>query len=209
MNKIKVIYIDEEYSWQSIAYHQFKNIFDLSIPEVLPRDIKDIWPIIRDSEAQIALVDYRLHESGIISYTGDDVTQEVHRHNKHFPVVMLTSFEDNALIECKEAKIIRQKELLVQPELQTKLKNIIIGSVNNYINRKYQAENVIKLLQDKLKREEQLTDNEKADKFEVELYLSELDLDNSVRTDLIMNKSNETLDNILTVAREIIKMHKK
>lgn len=209
MDKIKVIYIDEESSWQSTAHRQLKNLFDLIIPEVLPSYIKDIWPMIRDSEAQIALVDYRLNESGTIPYTGDDVTREVHRHNKHFPIVILTSYEDNALIECKDAEIIRDKEILVDSKSQKKLNNIVVGSVNNYNNHKQQAEKVIKSLQDKLECEERLTDDENMAKFEAELYLSELDFDNSVRSDLITNKSNETLDNILDAARKIIDIHKK
>ena len=46
-------------------------------------------------------------------------------------------------------------------------------------------------------------------KFEAELYLSELDLDSNVHTNLITNSSNRTLDELLSMARQIVEIHKK
>ena len=54
-----------------------------------------------------------------------------------------------------------------------------------------------------------MTNEESATKFETELYLSELDLDNSVRSDLITSTSNDTLEELLKVAQSIVNLHKK
>lgn len=207
--KIQLTYIDEEETWQSTAYRQLRKDFEIDIPQYLPKNIEELWPLVRDCGAQAVLIDYRLNESGKVPYTGDDVIKELHKHNKHLPMFIITSFEDNALIECKEAQIIRGKEILADPNLLTKLKNIITANVTNYNHRKAMAEDTIKKMQDKIFKGEKLTNGESVAKFEAELYLSELDLDNSVRSDLITSKSNDTLEELLKVAQSIVDLHKK
>ena len=102
---IKVVFLDEEQGWQSSFYNSFSEKYEIIIPDTLPKNIEDIWELIRDS--QIAVVDYRLNGDGNISYTGDAVAREIHKHNKHFPVLILTSYEDNAIQECIETQSIR------------------------------------------------------------------------------------------------------
>lgn len=206
-DKIRLVYLDEEESWQSQAYSVLRNDFQLHIPQYLPHNIKDIWSEICEFDAQAVLIDYRLNDTGKVSYSGDDVIRELHRHNKHLPMFIITSFEDNALIECKEAQIIRGKELFTNE--YEKLKSIITANVNNYNSRKETAENTIKKFQNKISKGEKLTNEESAAKFEAELYLSELDLDNSVRLDLITGRSNDALEELLKAAQSIIDLQKK
>ena len=122
---------------------------------------------------------------------------------------IITSYEDNAIIECKEADIIRGKELLADADKVVKLKNIIIASVNKYKARKSSAEDVLISLQAKVQKGEILSNDDEGNKFNAELYLSELDLDSNVRTDLITSKSNRDIEDILNMAKELIEMHKK
>ena len=208
-DKIRLVYLDEEESWQSQAYSVLKNDFQLHIPQYMPHNIEDIWPEVCEFDAQAVLIDYRLNDTGKVSYSGDDVIRELHRHNKHLPMFIITSFEDNALTECKEAQIIRGKELFTDATQYEKLKSIITANVNNYNSRKETAENTIKKFQDKVSKGEKLTSEESAVKFEAELYLSELDLDNGVRLDLITGRSNDTLEELLKAAQSIIDLHKK
>ena len=208
-DKIRLVYLDEEESWQSQAYSVLKNDFQLHIPRYMPHNIEDIWSEVCEFDAQAVLIDYRLNDTGKVSYSGDDVIRELHRHNKHLPMFIITSYEDNALIECKDAQIIRGKELFTDVTQYEKLKSIITANVNNYNSRKETAENTIKKFQDKVSKGEKLTSEESAVKFEAELYLSELDLDNGVRLDLITGRSNDTLEELLKAAQSIIDLHKK
>ena len=208
-NKIRLVYLDEEESWQSQAYSVLKNDFQLNIPQYLPHNIEDIWQEICKFDAQAVLIDYRLNNTGKVSYTGDDVIRVLHRHNKYLPMFIITSYEDNALIECKDAQIIRGKELFTDVNNHKKLTSIITANVNNYNSRKASAENIIKQFQVKVSQGKDLTSEESAAKFEAELYLSELDLDNSVRSDLITSKSNDTLEELLKTAQSIVNLHKK
>lgn len=208
-DKIRLIYLDEEESWQSQAYSVLKNDFQLLIPQYMPHNIEDIWLEVCEFDAQAVLIDYRLNENCRVPYTGDDVIRILHRHNKHLPMFIITSYEDNALKECKEALIIRGKELFTDAKQYEKLKSIITSNVNNYNTRKTLAENIIKKLQEKIATGENLTSQENTTKFDAELYLSELDLDNSVRSDLITCKTNDTLEELLKVAKSIVNLHKK
>ena len=135
--------------------------------------------------------------------------KEIHKHNKHLPMFIITSYEDNALIECKEAEIIRGKELLADADKVEKLKKIIIASVNKYEARKASAEAVLISLQAKVQKGDILSNDDESNKFNAELYLSELDLDSNVRTNLITSKSNRDIEDILNMAKELIEMHKK
>ena len=207
--KIRLVYLDEEQGWQSQAYAALNVDFDLHIPENLPHNIECLWLEIKDFNADAILIDYRLNESGEVAYTGDEVIKEIHKHNKHLPMFIITSYEDNALIECKEAQIIRGKELLADANKVIKLKNIIVASVNKYEARKSSAENVLISLQAKAQRGESLSNDDETNKFDAELYLSELDLDSNVRANLITSKSNRDIEDILNMAKELIEMHKK
>lgn len=208
-NKIRLIYLDEDTAWQSMAYHRLKDDFTLDIPETLPKKIEDIWSKIEEFAPQVIMIDYRLNESGTVSYTGDDVIKELHKHNKHLPMFIITSYEDYALITCEEAQIIRSKDILEKTELLDKLKNIITASVNNYNRRKVQAESIIRNIQEKIANGEEVSEVESENRFDAELYLSELDLDNGVRADLLTSRSNNTLDELLNVAQKIIALRKK
>ena len=122
---------------------------------------------------------------------------------------IITSYEDNALIECKEAQIIRGKELLADADKVIKLKHIITASVNKYNARKLSAEDVIISLQTKVQKGESLSNDDETNKFDAELYLSELDLDSNVRANLITSKSNRDIEDMLNMAKVLIEMHKK
>ena len=208
-DKIRLIYWDEEPSWQSQVYAALNDYFELIIPEELPLDVKLLWNTISEYGAQAVLVDYRLNGSGIVSYTGDEVIREIHRHNKHLPAFIITSFEDNAIVECREAQIIRGKELITKADETSKLVNIINSGVNRYEIQKNNAEGVLISLEDKLSKGMALSDEDELNKFEAEMYLAELDMDSGARNQMITIGSERNLREMLALAREIVDLHKK
>lgn len=204
---IKIVYLDEEAGWQSTVYAVLSSKYEVHIPESLPHDVSKIWDEIRDS--QLAIVDFRLNGDGILSYTGDDVAREIHKHNKHMPIFIITSFEDNAIQECTEIQSIRGKELFTDPKQESKLFNMIDSAVSIYDRRKAECENCIAYCQEKLAKGEPLTTKEEAEKFDAELYISELNLDSSARSNLITTSSSKELEELLSLARTIVANHKK
>ena len=204
---IKVVYIDEEAGWQSTAHAALSDKYDIYIPEVLPRDVSDIWNEVRDS--QVAIIDYRLNESGLVAYTGDDVVREIHKHNKYFPAIIITSFEDNAIQECTSIQTIRGKELFNAKEDLKKLCHMIDSAAAIYDMRKRECEETISNLQKKIADGETLSEKEEADRYDAEQYLSELDLDTSTRGILINTKTLKGIEEMLSLARTIVAKHEK
>lgn len=203
----RVVYIDEEAGWQSTVHAALSEKYEIEIPEKLPRDISDVWGLIRD--AQVAIIDYRLNGDNIVSYTGDDVAREIHKHNKHFPIFIITSFEDNAIQECTEVQSIRGKEIFTTPESLKKLNYMIDSAVSIYDKKKTLSEECIRMCQEKIAKGEILTKTEEADKFDAELYLSELDLDSSARSNLISVGTSKELGEMLDLARSIVSNYSK
>lgn len=204
---IKVVYIDEEAGWQSTAHAALSDKYDIYIPEVLPQNVTDIWGVVCNS--QVAVIDYRLNESGLVAYTGDDVVREIHKHNRHFPVIIITSYEDNAIQECTEVQTIRGKEMFNSAEELKKLCHMIDSAAAIYEKKKAESEDVICALQEKIATGEKLSDKEEADRYDAELYLSELDLDSSARGILINTRTLKGIDEMLSLARNIVEKHKK
>ena len=79
---------------------------------------------------------------------------------------------------------------------------------NNVDGEKFTPYNAILWILDNAYIPFDINDDE-GNKFNAELYLSELDLDSNVRTDLITSKSNRDIEDILNKAKELIEMHKK
>ena len=204
---IKVVYIDEETGWQSTAYAALSDKYDIYIPEILPRDLLDIWNEVRD--CQIAVIDYRLNENNLVSYTGDEVAREIHKHNRHFPVIIITSYEDNAIQECFETQTIRSKEIFNSAEELKTLCHMIDSAVAIYEKKKNNSVSVIRAMQEKIAAGESLSESEEADRYDAEQYLSELDLDSSARDILINTKTMNGLEEMLSLARAIVNNHKQ
>ena len=89
--KIKMCFLDEEAAWRMEAYRNFKDEFEVHIVEdnQFPKEVSGIWQIITEIEADVVIVDYRLNESGVLSYTGENVLHETRKHNLHMHVLCL------------------------------------------------------------------------------------------------------------------------
>ena len=205
-DKIKLCYLDEQEQWQYMAHQKLGNDFDLRMLEQsqFPNDVSNIWSIIFDMNVDVVIVDYKLNESGILPYTGDQVIHEIRKHNLHLPVFMITSFELNALQESEEVQVIRGKDMLANPEKFDLLKTLIISSVNKYRTKKEKCEELIYKLASKIDAGETLSEEEEANKFDAELYLSELDLDSGFRKHLISQDASQKLSDMVNLAHSIL-----
>lgn len=195
MSKFKLCFLDEEDSWRYMAKKRLSDEFDVTIVEQdeFPQAVSELWTIIKDSDADVVIVDYRLNESGILSYTGDAVVREIRKHNRHLPVFMITSYESNAIQECEEVQIIRGKDMLSDVEKSEHLKLLIKASVERYIRERERAEKVVQVLSAKIDAGSVLSEPEEADRFDAEIYLSELDLDSGVRASLCRTETSANL----------------
>ena len=204
--KIKICFIDEEATWRMEAYRNFKDEFEVHIVEddQFPKEVSGMWQIITDADADVVIVDYRLNESGILSYTGESVLREIRKHNLYLPVFMVTSYEDNAIQECDEVQIIRGKNVLNTAENLSKFKHLISAAVERYQKKKAESEKIVQELSRKLDAGQTLTESEVAHKFDAELYLASLDLESGVRANMINQTTSQQMSDMLTLAQSIV-----
>ena len=87
--------------------------------------------------------------------------------------------------------------------------HLMVDILTIYEKKKAESENVICALQEKIAAGEKLSDKEEADRYDAELYLSELDLDSSARGILINTRTLKDIDEMLSLARTIVEKHKK
>ncbi len=202
-NKYSIGYFDEEEVWKLTARNSLKDDFNIYLIDV-PIDKENIWPFIVDKELDAIIVDFRLFESGQIAYDGNVVVSEIHKHNEHFPIFIMTSYEEDAIENCEDVLIVRGKETLTDPERLKEFKMILLAAINSYHRREDECKDIIMRLQQKLANNETLSLQEEEDRFKAERYLSELNKDARLGTNMLTSSYSAQLKSILDAANEIV-----
>lgn len=202
--KYIVGYLDEEEQWRLTARNGLISDFTVSVLD-LPQSPEQIWPVILKEKLDALIVDFRLFESGEVTYTGKEIITEVQRHNKHFPLFIMTSYENDAFSQCEDVLIIRDKRMFDNNEELSRFKLTLSARLDSY----YKKESLFRKRLLELNKLENLTQPQKEEKFEIELYLSELDLDNSLPLNLLSSGYTESMESLLKLAKEISNSLKK
>lgn len=202
--KYNVGYLDEEEQWRLTARDGLLSDFKVSVLNLPPSPVQ-IWPLILENMLDALIVDYRLYESGEVTYTGNDIISEVQQHNRHFPLFIMTSYENDAFSQCEDVLIIRDKRMFQNEEELVRFKQTLKGHIDAY----YKKESKYRQRLLELNKLETLTQPQKEEKFKIELYLSELDLDNSPALNLLPSGYTESMESMLKLAKEISESLKK
>lgn len=200
MDKINYIigYLDEEEQWRLTARNGLKSDFKIVVLD-LPQTPDMVWPAIIENKLDALIVDFRLFESGEVTYNGNDVIVEVQKHNKHFPLFVMTSYENDAFSQCEDVLIIRDKSMFQKEEELYRFKQTLKSRLDSYYKKKDECRR--RLLA--LNKQDNLTQPQKEEKFKNELYLSELDLDNAPALNLLSSGYTESMESILRLAEDI------
>lgn len=191
-------YLDEEEDWQIIISNRLNDEFKVLVLD-LPSKPEQIWDIVLEKKIDALIVDFCLFESGLVSYTGNDIINAIQRHNIHFPLFIMTSYEHNAFSQCEDVLIIRDKGIFQNPESIKQFKLTLKRRLDAY----YKKEDSFRQRLLELNKKKTLNPQDQEEKFKIELYLSELDLDNSPALNLLSSGLEESLESILKLAKEI------
>ena len=109
--KYRIGYLDEDEGYQAKFYQAFKNEFDIKIlPIENINNVYDVLRFINDEELDALVVDYRLADSGQLTFNGDSVVDLINSQKKYFPLVMLTSYAQDAIAHMEDVYIVKDKE---------------------------------------------------------------------------------------------------
>lgn len=146
---IRLGYVDEDGGQRNSFYHLFKEDFEVIIFEITEEtnEINLVEDIIK-SGLNVLVLDFRLDENGLVDFNADKIVEGIHEINLHYPLVILTSHEIDALDHIKNAHLVNGKDDMLDAKIdifKQKLKSI----ATDYGNRVKSAEKELKALEDK------------------------------------------------------------
>jgi hypothetical protein len=207
-------YIDEDKGWQQTFYDYFKDEFKVINIEVRRTStVESLVDAIYKNEIELVVVDFRLNETGEVPFNGDAVIDRIINRKPHFPIIVLTSFEPDAISTLENVNIINGKDIL-DGENQEKvelLKKRINANINNYYQKIDKARKTVDELQEKLNKGPLEIDEEEilAKQY---IFLDEVFPDEKIIPDNIkisgITQLNTLLDNTKSILAELKKLTK-
>jgi predicted Zn-dependent protease with MMP-like domain len=148
MTKFKVAYIDEDES-DIRRFQRFADDFFNVIPLIPDREIENTVFSIFEHNVDAIIADFELSEQNVsIHYNGAELIRFVLEEREHFPVFILTSYEEDAVSQGDDVNIVYEKNIMNDGEtFLTKVKS----QIEKYIHRLDEAENRILELTEKSK----------------------------------------------------------
>ena len=203
--KYRIGYLDEDEGYQAKFYQAFKNEFDIKI---LPIDninnVYDVLRFINDEELDALVVDYRLADSGQLTFNGDSVVDLINSQKKYFPLVMLTSYAQDAIAHMEDVYIVKDKE-----EIESSA-NLFLKQLETAIDR-YQtkiitAENKIKELSEK----KVLSIQEEEELLRLHIFMNEVDPEaNQLPASLLTSSAINNISDLVKESKELLSILKK
>ena len=203
--KYRIGYLDEDEGYQAKFYQAFKNEFDIKIlPIENINNVYDVLRFINDEELDALVVDYRLADSGQLTFNGDSVVDLINSQKKYFPLVMLTSYAQDAIAHMEDVYIVKDKE-----EIESSA-NLFLKQLETAIDR-YQtkiitAENKIKELSEK----KVLSIQEEEELLRLHIFMNEVDPEaNQLPASLLTSNAINNISDLVKESKELLSILKK
>ena len=203
--KYRIGYVDEDEGYQAKFYQAFKNEFDIKIlPIENINNVYDVLRFINDEELDALVVDYRLADSGQLTFNGDSVVDLINSQKKYFPLVMLTSYAQDAIAHMEDVYIVKDKE-----EIESSA-NLFLKQLETAIDR-YQtkiitAENKIKELSEK----KVLSIQEEEELLRLHIFMNEVDPEaNQLPASLLTSSAINNISDLVKESKELLSILKK
>lgn len=208
----KIAHIDENAASINNFYQNFKNDFEILKIKVDAQTTIDL--IIQkafDNKVDAIVVDFMLDEEGDVNFNGNQIFDIIRKIRPHFPIVMLTSFEPQAIDHMEDVHIIYSKDILdgeSEDELEifkTKLKSNIERYYSKFQNTEKNIEKLVKK-----KNETGLEPSEEEDLTKLFILMDELDPEGKeLPTNLIQSGTITKLNDFVSQTKEILEELKK
>ena len=203
--KYRIGSLDEDEGYQAKFYQAFKNEFDIKIlPIENINNVYDVLRFINDEELDALVVDYRLADSGQLTFNGDSVVDLINSQKKYFPLVMLTSYAQDAIAHMEDVYIVKDKE-----EIESSA-NLFLKQLETAIDR-YQtkiitAENKIKELSEK----KVLSIQEEEELLRLHIFMNEVDPEaNQLPASLLTSSAINNISDLVKESKELLSILKK
>ena len=205
---IRLGYLDENKGNRNTFYRVFKKDFDV----VMLDDFAKVFTLdllleeIDKQEIQVLAVDYKLADSGLVQYDGDQVLDAINERKRYFPVFMMTSYVDAAIQKVNNTFLVNDKDGLNNSQTVELLKNQISGAVESYHRIVTEKEQRLKTLEAKQDGAESLTDEEEQELLNLHIEMTKIDpVANPFSPDKMQTSSLKDLKKAVSLSEEILK----
>ena len=208
----KIAYIDEDDGWLNTFYQTFKNDFDiLKIKADASTTLDNIVSTIFEKGMDGVITDYLLDETGEVEFNGNQIVDAIRDYKPHFPALMLTAHEPQAISHTEDVNIINGKDIL-DGENEKRLA-ILKVKIKSNIDRYYElianTQNRIEELTKK-RNEDTLEANEEEQLTKLFILMDELEPEGKeMPANLIKKEAITKLNTFVVQTREILDELKK
>ena len=136
--KYKIAYVDENDGWLNTFYQTFKNDFEVLLVKVeTTSSVDEIVKYLFSKELDAIVTDYLLEEEANVSFNGNKIVESIRNLKPHFPIIMLTAHESQAINHMDDVHIIYGKDILdgESEEELTLFKSKINSNIANYYSK--------------------------------------------------------------------------
>lgn len=208
----RLAYIDEQEASLSNFYSHFSNDYELLMIKVDANStVELILQECFDNEVDAIVTDYKLEEEGNVSFNGDKLFEAIKTIYPHFPVIMLTSWEPDAIDHMENVHLIYNKDILdgKNSEEFSIFKSKINSTIKNYYKKIEDTNHRISELVSK-RNDSKLEISEEEELTKLYMLYDELHPDGKeIPANLIQRESITQLNHFVNEAKEILEELRK
>ncbi|MDM8551272.1 hypothetical protein QUF72_14400 [Desulfobacterales bacterium HSG2] len=106
---VRIGYIDER-TWQNTFRQFFKNDFDIVLFDINEKtDVDSLTDDIFERDIDMLVIDFRLESA---NFNGDTLVDKIQERNLYYPMIILTSYESEAIEHLANANLVNGKDML-------------------------------------------------------------------------------------------------
>lgn len=206
--KIKLGYLDEDYSNRVLFYDSFNGPFDVVMFDKFEKigTLDDLMAEIENSKIDVLAVDYKMAESGVVTYNGNEVVNMLYERKRYFPVFMITSHITTAVNNMNDVFLINDKNSIYKSENLPNAIQKIEGAVLAYRRRLKGIEARCQYLENKQMSEEGLNQDEENELLRLHVEQSVIDPKaNPLNPDMLQTQPIKELQELVKNTRELLK----
>jgi hypothetical protein len=109
----KIGYIDEDKGWRNTFRQYLKDDFEIVLFDITEETtVETLVDDIFNQTIDMLVIDFRLDETGLVDFNADTLVDKIQERNLYYPLIILTSFESDALDHLENANLVNGKDML-------------------------------------------------------------------------------------------------
>ena len=158
-----------------------------------------------ESGIDVLAVDYKMAESGVVTYNGNEVVDMLYERKRYFPVFMITSHITRAMNNMNDVFLINDKDCIYKPEMLPGIVQKIKGAVASYRRRIAEIDERCRCLESKQNSDEGLTPSEEKELLSLHVEQNAIDpKGNPLSPDKLQTQSLKELQELVKNSRELL-----